>query len=374
MKWGVLFSLSGRYCGIIIINYIGGVKMLFDSFTLKGHVIKNRVVMAPMVTYSLVREDGYIDDKHIAYYEKRAKNEVGTIIVEASGIDGNQKAWNQIGLWDDKFIPGLSKLADAINKNGAFSVIQIHNAGIKARMSECPYGPSEIEGIGRAMTKEDIKKSVSDYVNAALRAKKAGFKAVELHGAHGYLLCEFTLDKYNKRDDEYGFDNIENRYRFPIEVVRAVRDAVGDDYPIYYRMGVNMEDIDDVLIGANMLIKEGVDVLDISSAFDASTSLEDKENEFNIVTESARIVKENVDIPVICVNRISTPKRAEKLLNKGYADFTAIGRELLSDYQWAYKAKNNLDINYCYHCKPKCRLNGGDNKCPNLIKTGDTLY
>ena len=123
-----------------------------------------------------------------------------------------------------------------------------------------------------------------------------------------------------------------------------------------------------------MLTNAGVDVLNISSAFDASTSLEDKEHEFNSVTSSAKIIKENVNIPVICVNRISTPERAEKLLKEGYGDFTAIGRELLSDYRWAYKAKNDIPINYCYHCKPKCRLNGGDNKCPNLIKTVDTLY
>lgn len=348
--------------------------MLFDSFTLKGNLIRNRIVMSPMVTYSLVREDGFIEDKHISYYEKRAKNEVGTIIVEASGIDGNQKAWNQIGVWDDKFIPGLKKLSGAINDNGAFSVIQLHNAGIKAKIEECPYGPSPLDGYGREMSKEDIEKSIKDFVNAAVRAKKAGFKAVELHGAHGYLLCEFTLRKYNKRNDEYGFENLEDRYRFPIEVTKAVRKAVGDDYPIYYRMGVNMEDIDDVIKGADMLVNAGVDVLNISSAFDASTSLEDKEHEFNSVTTSAKIVKENVDVPVICVNRISTPKRAEKLLRECYGDFTAIGRELLSDYQWAYKAKNDIPINYCYHCKPKCRLNGGDNKCPNLIKSGDTLY
>lgn len=348
--------------------------MLFDSYLLKGNLIKNRVVMPPMVTFSLVREDGFIDEKHISYYEKRAKKEVGTIIVEASGVDGSQKAWNQIGVWDDKFIDDLSKLAAALNSNGAFSVIQLHNAGLKAKLSECPYGPSVIDGFGREMTKEDIEKSIDDFKNAALRAKKAGFKAVEIHGAHGYLLCEFTLKKYNKRNDEYGFDNIEDRYRFPLEVVRAVREAVGEDYPIYYRLGVNMDDIEDVKKGAKMLEMAGVDVLDISSAFDASTSLEDKEHEFNEVVTSAKIIKENVNLPVIAVNRISTPDRAEKLLKEGYCDFTAIGRELLSDYRWAYKAKNNIPINYCYHCKPKCKLNGGDNKCPNLIKNNETLY
>ncbi|MGO5358844.1 NADH:flavin oxidoreductase [Anaerofustis sp. LCP19S3_F7] len=348
--------------------------MLFDSYSLKGNLIKNRVVMPPMVTFSLVREDGFIDEKHISYYEKRAKKEVGTIIVEASGVDGSQKAWNQIGVWDDKFIDDLSKLASAINSNGAFSVIQLHNAGLKAKLSECPYGPSVIDGFGREMTKEDIEKSIDDFKNAALRAKKAGFKAVEIHGAHGYLLCEFTLKKYNKRNDEYGFDNIVDRYRFPLEVVRAVREAVGEDYPIYYRLGVNMDDIEDVKKGAKMLEMAGVDVLDISSAFDASTSLEDKEHEFNEVVTSAKIIKGNVNIPVIAVNRISTPDRAEKLLKEGYCDFTAIGRELLSDYRWAYKAKNNIPINYCYHCKPKCKLNGGDNKCPNLIKNNETLY
>lgn len=348
--------------------------MLFDSFVLKGNVIKNRIVMPPMVTFSLVREDGFIEEKHIRYYAKRAKNEVGTIIVEASGVDGNQKAWNQIGVWDDKFIPGLTQLAKGINENGAFSVIQLHNAGLKAKMSECPYGPSEIDGYGREMTKEEIHNSIDDFVKAALRAKKAGFKAVEIHGAHGYLLCEFTLQKYNKRTDEYGFDNVLDRYRFPCEVVKAVRNALGDDYPIYYRLGVNMEDIKDVIKGANMIVDAGVDVLDISSAFDASSNLEDKENEFNEVVRSAKIIRENVDVPVIAVNRISTPDRAKKLLREGYCDFTAIGRELLSDYAWAYKAKNNIPINYCYHCKPKCRLNGGDNKCPNLIKTGETLY
>ncbi|WP_290772546.1 NADH:flavin oxidoreductase [Anaerofustis sp.] len=348
--------------------------LLFDSFLLKGNLIKNRVVMPPMVTYSLVREDGFLDEKHISYYEKRAKKEIGTIIVEASGIDERQKAWNQIGIWDDKFIPGLSKLAKAINDNGAFSVIQIHNAGLKAKMSPCPYGPSKLDENTKEMTREDIQNSVKDYTNAAIRAKKAGFKGVEIHGAHGYLLCEFTLEKYNKRTDEYGFKKVEDRYRFPIQVVKSVREALGEDFPIYYRLGVNMEDIEEVKEGAKMLIDAGVDVLDISSAFDASTSLEDKENEFNEVVRSAKIIKECVDVPVIAVNRISTKERAEKLLVNGYCDFTAIGRELLSDYQWAYKAKNDIPINYCYHCKPKCRLNGGDNKCPNLIKSGDSLY
>lgn len=351
--------------------------MLFSEYTVKGNKIKNRIVMPPMVTFNLAREDGYVDEKHISYYEKRAKKEIGTIIVEASAIDGDQMPFYQIGLWDDKFIPGLTKLAKVINDNGAFSVIQIHNAGVRAagKLTKSPYGASphaDYEG-SREATKEEIEKIKKDFVSACVRAKKAGFKAIELHGAHGYLLCQFTDSRYNKREDEYG-GSLTNRFRLPVEIIKLVREAVGEDYPIYYRYGACVPTIEEGIEGAKMLVEAGVDVLDISYADREDVKKPTDNPDYNYSVYSAKLIKEAVDVPVICVNMISTPERATYLLENGYADFTAIGRELLADYQWAYKAKNGLEINYCNHCKPKCNLNRGNYKCPNLIKAGDTLH
>ena len=351
--------------------------MLFDGYEIKGNKIKNRIVMPPMVTFMLAKEDGYVTDKHITYYEKRAKSEVGTIIVEAAATDKAQRPFYQLGIWDDKFVEGLSKIAKVINDNDCFSVIQLHNPGVRAagKLSEHPYGAGahpDYEG-SREVKKEELPKVKEYFVNAAVRAKKAGFKAVELHGAHGYLLCEFTAPNYNKRTDEYG-GSLENRFRFPIEVIKAVREAIGEDMPIYYRYGPCVPDIKSGIEGAKMLIDAGVDVLDISYANKEDVTLETDNPDFNYSVYSAKLIKEAVDVPVIAVNMISTPKRAEYLLRNDYADFTAIGRELIADYQWAYKAKNDIPINYCYHCKPKCHMNRGDYKCPNLIKADETLY
>ena len=354
---------------------------LFESFHIKNVAIKNRICVPPLVCYGWSDETGMVTEKNIEHYREIARGGAGLIIQEATCVcKEGRLSWDQLGIWSDDHIPGLKKIVDAVHSEGVPVFLQIHHAGVLGVGGDL-VAPSEYACEHREQNKHARERAEKEiyavarlFIEAAQRAVKAGYDGVEIHGCHGYLLCEFTLKKYNKRNDEYGFDNIEDRYRFPLEVVRAVREAVGEDYPIYYRLGVNMDDIEDVKKGARMLEMAGVDVLDISSAFDASTSLEDKEHEFNEVVTSAKIIKENVNIPVIAVNRISTPDRAEKLLKEGYCDFTAIGRELLSDYRWAYKAKNNIPINYCYHCKPKCKLNGGDNKCPNLIKNNETLY
>ncbi|MGI6574737.1 MAG: NADH:flavin oxidoreductase [bacterium] len=320
---------------------------LFSPLQVKGLQLKNRLVMPPLAS-DLATEDGQVTEKHFQYYLPRAQAGVGLIIIEHTYIEPRGQAKpKQLSISADGFISGLKELAAKIKEAGAEVAIQLAHAGSNSTLGQ-PVGPSAaphpVSGIMPAeLTKNQLAELVDAYRAAARRAVEAGFSAVEIHGAHAYLLNQFLSPLTNKRQDEYG-GSLTNRLRFPLTVVAAVRAEVGPDYPIFYRLGA-----DDGMPGgfvleeareaAPRLVEAGVDVLDISGGMQGSRPAGAPPANF---APLAAAIKEVVSVPVICTGRITEPQLAEKLLREGTADLIGVGRAMLKDAQWAVKAKEQL--------------------------------
>src|SRR6516162_9484869 len=211
--------------------------------------IKNRIVMPPMTTRT-ADDEGFVTEDCIAYYLARVQGGTGLITVEmASPEKAGRHRRREIGIYDDRFISGLKRLVDAIHRGGAKASIQLGHAGGHTRIDICgetPIAPSAIPHpvyettfetiIPQEMTRERIDRTIAAHVSAALRAQKAGFDCVEIHAAHGYLISQFHAPFENRRTDEYG-GSLENRARFGLEVLRALKTAVGA-MPVIYRLSV----------------------------------------------------------------------------------------------------------------------------------------
>lgn len=325
---------------------------LFDPLTIKGLTLKNRIVLPPMGT-RLSPPDGSVSEAQIAHYLARARAGVGLIIVEHAYVHpkGRFRA-TQLGVYDDALLPGLRRLVDEIHAAGAAICLQINHSGAKAFpevIGEQPAGPSAVippgsEAEPRALTTAEIEEIVGAFAAAARRAWAAGFDAVEVHGAHGYLLSQFASPITNRRTDAYGGD-LWGRFRLPLDVVAAVRDALPADYPVFYRLGA-----DDLIPGgvtpeeakqvAPRLLRAGANVLDISGGVggDGST-VYNHEGYFVPLAES---IKQASGATVIGVGRIRDPRFADAVVREGRIDLVAVGRAQLEDATWAAKAAQAL--------------------------------
>lgn len=326
-----------------------------------------------MVCFGWGDLEGNVSDLHIEHYTKIAEGGPGLMIIEATCIDKEGKLCDdQLGIWDDRHIEGLKKLAAACKKNGAVALIQIHHAGLKTPKTVVDVAVSASDSQGtdratRALTIGEIKEVQSKYADAAERAYKAGFDGIELHGAHGYLISQFLSPITNRRNDEYGGE-IENRMRFALEVVEQIKNRVPKDFIIGCRMGGNEPTIENGIVIAKALENVGVDLLHVSAGITSDQVPTVPEDfEFNWIVYGGTQVKKNVNVPVIVVNDIRTPERAEYLIENGLADFTAIGKGQLSDPCWVEHAGNNTPINPCLKCK-RCNWYNDGRKCPALKK------
>src|SRR6056297_71968 len=324
---------------------------LLSPIKIKNLKSKNRIVMPPLATREATRM-GMVTDKLTEQYKNRPN--VGMIIVEHSYVRREGRVNNhQLGIYDESHIAGLGKLAHIIRENGSLAVIQISHGGSASKshiLGRSAFAPSEVKHPGRdidetptALMKDDLKELKRSFVKAALRAKKAGFNIVELHGAHGYLLNQFMSPLTNKRDDEYG-GNLKNRMRFPLEIVRAIRGAVGRKYPIAYRLGCDDFlpggiKIEDSIEAAQMLEEAGVDLLDLSGGLTGYNVGDDEEGYFVYMGEA---IRPEVGVPVIVTGGIETPEFANKIIEDGKADLVGIGRAMLQDKNWAKKAVEKI--------------------------------
>lgn len=334
--------------------------------------------MAPMGT-NYASPEGYITERNKLYYQTRAKGGVGLIIVEAAHLDPIQRHRPKgICINDDVFIPGLTELTEAVHESGVPILQQLLHPGRIASskatgiepVSASPI-PHPISGVvPRPLTVDEIQRVEELFKDAAIRAQKAGFDGVEIHGAHGYLVGEFVSPYSNKRMDEYG-GSIENRIRFPLEIVRMVREEVGPDFLISYRMsateflpeGLSLEDARYL---AAELEKAGVNLLHVSAGVNEQPRAMAKViplsyTQAGCFAHLAASIKEVVKIPVVAVGRINSPNLAEEILKTGQADLVALGRGLIADSFWPKKAEEGrlLDINMCIACNEGCigRLN-----------------
>jgi len=347
-------------------------KKLFEPVQIGSMKLKNRIVMPPMVTNYATAEGG-VTERLKAYHAARARGGVGLIIVEASYVHPNGKGFShQLGLYKDDLIPGLRGLVDAVHAHGARIAIQLYHGGrqTSSRVTGSPIvAPSPLpwaEGqeVPRQLTAEEIHALAEAFGEAARRAKEAGFDAVEVHGAHGYLINEFLSPHSNRRSDAYGGTS-ENRMRFPLEVVARVREKVGPGFPVIYRLsavefvpdGLTLED---TTAFARKLVEAGVDAIHVSAGIHASSAwiIQPMAIPQGCLVEYAAAIREAIGarIPVIAVGRIKEPAMAERILQEGRADLVAMGRALLADPDLPRKVAEGKtdDIRKCIACNQGC--------------------
>ncbi|AEM78955.1 FAD-dependent oxidoreductase [Thermoanaerobacter wiegelii] len=345
---------------------------LFSEGRIGNLVIRNRIVMPPMAT-NLANEDGSVSQRLIDYYVARARGGVGLIILENVQVDYPQgkNVACQLRLDDDKYMAGFFELAEAVHSYGAKIFMQIHHAGRQTTPGITeglqPVAPSPVpcSFLGtqpRELTINEIEEIIQKFVDAAVRAKGAMFDGIELHGAHGYLIGQFMSPRTNRRVDKYG-GSFERRMRFPLEIIRRIKEAVGEDYPISFRFSA-----DEFVEGGNtleegkqiakMLEEAGVHVLHVSAGIYESmpTLLEPSRFEQGWRVYLAEEIKKVVNIPVITVGVIREPEFAEKIIAEGRADFVAVGRGLIADPEWPKKAKEGRqnEIRKCISCNIGC--------------------
>ncbi|MFP3951079.1 MAG: NADH:flavin oxidoreductase [Candidatus Bathyarchaeia archaeon] len=314
---------------------------LTSPITVKGTKLMNRIVMPPMYT-GLADVDGGVTDNLLKHYAERAEG-LGLMIVEHSYVTPGGKMGNrQLGIYSEQLLDGLRSLAEEIHSQGTPAVIQLNHGGAKSDRSvigKQPVAPSEIQDA-RRMNRREMEAVALNFVDAAERAYEAGFDGVEIHGAHGFLLNQFYSPLTNRRKDEYG-GSLEDRIRFPLEIVESVREVSADGL-LLYRLGSTDMDpegtsIEDSRIFAERLEESGVDIIDVSGGLCGSRpdELQGKQGYFIPQTES---IKEVVEVPVIGVGGIRDPEFADAVILGGRVDLVAVGRALLEDKSWARKA------------------------------------
>lgn len=325
---------------------------LFSPLTLRSCMVPNRIAMPPMASETGT-ESGTVTDATIDYYVARARAGVGLVIAEHTYVTcRGRRSRNQLAIYSDNHVPGLTKLADAVKREGSIVGIQITHAGASARgeLIGCtPEAPSNVAIPGQSVVPEAISiEAIPDlqkaFVEAAVRARNAGFQMVELHGAHGYLLNEFLSPLTNTRSDGYGGSR-DGRLRFALELTEQVREAIGPDTILAYRLGADDGmpgglTLHDTCWAAPKLVEAGVDFLDISGGLSGSgRGLEAAEGYFTHLSDAIRRV---VKVPVMVTGGIVNPSTANAIIESGKADVVGIGRAMLSDAGWAYKAKLEL--------------------------------
>jgi 2,4-dienoyl-CoA reductase-like NADH-dependent reductase (Old Yellow Enzyme family)/thioredoxin reductase len=317
--------------------------------------IRNRMVMPPMAT-GFHSPEGYPTDRTLDHYRVRAEGGVGVIIIEATSIDSIEGRGfrRQLVIDDDKFIPALSELAEVIHESGAKTAVQLHHVGpsgtsrVTGRQIVAPSAVAYLGGeTPRALEVGEIQRLAERFAQGARRAKQAGFDGVEIHGAHGYLLSAFLSAFSNRRDDRYGGD-AERRARFILEVISAIRQEVGRDFPVWIRVGGDVAEE-----YARMIELAGADAIHVSIPVPgpANPGTPAMGEAPGALIPVAAAVKKIVSVPVIVVNRIS-PEIAEEAISTGKTDFVSFGRPVLADPQYAKKiASGDLDdIKPCIRC------------------------
>lgn len=328
---------------------------LFSPIQLRELTVRNRIAMAPMCLYS-AGEAGYAEDAHLVHYGARAWGGVGLIIIEATAVTpGGRNTVRDLGLWSDEQVPPLRRVVRFCQDQGAAVCIQLAHAGRKAWCNDYGVGPEPLVGPSaipqgerwatpREMSKKDICEAVDAHADAARRALEVGADSVEVHAAHGYLIHQFLSLVANAREDKYG-GSLENRMRFLLEVVEAVRGVWPEGAPLLVRVsatdwceeGICVEDTVEI---AKALKANGVDLIDCSSG----GILTDKPPRLGpgYQIPMADKIKREAKIRTLAVGSITTPELAEEILLNGRADMIALGRELLRHPHWPLDAAHVL--------------------------------
>lgn len=385
--------------------------MLFSPMKIGNVEIKNRIVMAPMCM-GFGQYNGCATETMMDYYEERAKGGVGLIFTEITRINDitGASSFGQLGMSHDYQIPALREMADRIHKHNCKIMVELHHPGrqnlglmigtvpicnIASKLmgnlytkiltqAVIPQGkklqdkhivprtvaPSKCErskmsdSVNRELSVNEIKKIICQFIEGAVRVKKAGCDGVELHAAHGYLIQQFLSPNTNKRTDQYG-GSLENRMRFLLEIIDGIRLNCGKDFPIVVRLTVDEMyseigqngkgyNLEEGIKMAKILSDKGIDAIDVSSAAYDTFNYWLEPTTFTPGWRKylASEVKKVVDIPVIAANLIRSPKQAEMQLEEGTQDFISLGRPLIADPHWPNKVKSGNEnlIKRCVCC------------------------
>ena len=377
-------------------------KRLFDSTRIGTVTIKNRIAMAPMATIGLCNPDGTITQRIIDYYTERAKGGVGLIITGGTKVENEIEKLSlarytlpTISINPMRFLQTSIELTEAVHTYGAKIFIQLTagfgRVGNPIRLDTKPVAPSAIPNYWdsavtcRELTTEEVEEIVKAFGEAAKIVSTAGFDGIEIHAMHeGYLLDQFTVSIWNKRTDKYGGD-LKGRLTFPIEILHAIKDKVGKEYPVQLRYSVKhyvkdwrkgglpgevfkeaARDVNEGLEAAKILEKEGYD------AFNADAGSYDAwywahppiYMSHGCYLDSIEKLKKVVTVPVIVAGRMDIPELAKKAVEEGKADMIALGRALLADPYWPTKVQDGIieDIRPCTGCHDGCLGRSFENK------------
>ena len=327
---------------------------------------KNRIMMPPLVCFNWADENGLETVSRSEHYGKRSDAETGFIVIEAAGISKESRIIkSEIGIWSEDHLEQYRKIAERCHQNNTLVVVQIVHAGLKA-YADTIYAPSfkdVLDKTVKVLTIEEIDQIKDEFVTAAKLAKQVGLDGIEVHGAHYYLLNQFTSPITNTREDHYG-GSVENRFRLAVDVVKAIRLETGDDFIISYRYGVNDPTFKEDTIGVKLLEAAGVDLFNVSAGIGIKSLDVPPDYPASFITYMGYKIKQVTSKPVVSVFDIRDPELARELIENDYTDMVAIGRGLLADPEWSKKALNNESINRCYHCKPRCQYLKDGHKCP----------
>jgi len=352
-------------------NIVGQFEYLFTPIKIGNVTVKNRIYNPPHAT--IFADQNFLpSEKQVYYFAERAKGGAGLIVIGGSVVHRNSLAHLGFNLVsDERSIPGYKKIADAVHEHGALILSQLSHhgrqtTGIYSRLPAVPPSPIPCvlyREIPKQMEKEDMEEIIERFIQGAKNVQQAGFDGVEIYAAHGYLLSQFLSPHSNKRVDEYG-GSLENRMRFPLEVIDAVRKAVANDFLVGLR--VNGDDfiaggltLDDAkAISKKFEDTKQIDYISVSGTnYNALALLiADMSSPLGVFVHLAAGIKESVDLPVVCVNRINDPVQAEKILADGQADMIGMCRALICDPELPNKAKEGRldDIRYCIACNQGC--------------------
>lgn len=349
-------------------------RALFEPIKIGNVTLKNRFVMPAMDSSTTTAEHKF-SQQSIDYLSARAEGGFGLVIAEFMAVDPSGFATpNQVGIYDDSFLPNLRQLTDAIHARNGKCCAQIHHAGIQTKTSCIGMPPLAVTGIPSTkykepvheMTAEEVYDLIDKFADAGLRAKKAGFDFVEVHGAHGYLIAQFLSKATNKRCDEFG-GSYKNRARFATKVIQKIKIRCGSDYPVLFRISAEEfmsggNQAEDAVIYAKLAEEAGADAIHISTGSAAGGNIVTTyytDPGFNV--KNAAKVKESVHVPVICVGRINDPALAEEIIESGQADLISLGRQSICDSEFPNKIYEGREeeIYHCTGCMQRCYYSPG---------------
>jgi 2,4-dienoyl-CoA reductase-like NADH-dependent reductase (Old Yellow Enzyme family) len=328
------------------------MKNLFSPFQLKNLVLKNRIVLPPMCNFNIENKDGKPTDWHFVHYVSRAIGGTGLIILEMTNVEPDGRITDHcFGLWDDDQIEPIKRIVDECHKYGSKVAIQIGHAGRKAEHAIDPVAPSAIAFNANyrtpyALSNDEVKEMIIKFRKATLRALKTGVDAIQIHGAHGYLIHQFHSPITNQRDDEYGQDLT----LFGKEIIAAAKEVMPAEMPLIMRISAaeyveNGYQIEAAISLAKAYQTAGVDLFDISSGGEGPIGGHGRPGTHaGYQVPLARKIKEALNIPVIAVGRLEEPILANAVIGNEDADLVAVGRGMLRNPNWSLEAAHQLNI------------------------------